>query len=231
MATKKTTAKRAASAKKTTKRSSKKKTVKKPAPRKAAVRTTAPDKAPNKNGAKKKVAGKKRSSATRRSEPAGSPAGPRDAATVAEYLSALPEDRRAALEAVRAVILKNLGDGLEEGMQYGMIGYFVPHAVYPPGYHCDPTQPVPFAGLASQKNHMSIYLMCLYGDEAQQAWFREAWAKTGKKLDMGKSCIRFKKVEDLPLSVIGRAVKRATLKRFLAHYEGSVKSAGKRARS
>ncbi len=98
------------------------------------------------------------------------------AKTVDQYLAELPDDRREALQAIRAVVLKNLPKGYEEGMQYGMIGYFVPHSVYPAGYHCDPRQPLPFAGLASQKNHISIYLMCIYGDQQHSAWFREAWA-------------------------------------------------------
>lgn len=114
------------------------------------------------------------------------------AATVAEYLAELPEDHRRAIEAVRKVILDNLDSGYEEGMQYGMIGYYVPHRIYPAGYHCDPKQPLPFAALASQKNYMSLYLMCIYGETPLAAWFREAWAKTGKKLDAGKACIRFK---------------------------------------
>jgi len=150
------------------------------------------------------------------------------AKNVTEYLAALPDDRRNSLETVRAVIRKNLPKGYEEGMQYGMIGYYVPHSVYPPGYHCDPMQPVPFAGMASQKNHMSLYLMCIYGDSEHLAWFRKAWAKTGKKLDMGKACIRFKHVEDLPLDVIGQAIKRAPVTKFIGHYESVIKSAGKR---
>ena len=149
------------------------------------------------------------------------------AKTVDQYLAELPDDRREALQAVRAVVLKNLPKGYEEGMQYGMIGYFVPHSVYPPGYHCDPKQPLPFAGLASQKNHMSIHLMCIYGDEEQQAWFREAWAASGKKLDMGKSCVRFKKLDDVPLKVIGEAIRRVPAKKFIDHYESVIKSAGK----
>lgn len=139
------------------------------------------------------------------------------------YLAALPADRRDALNAVRRVILENLGEGYEEGMQYGMIGYYVPHSVYSAGYHCDPTQPVPFAGLASQKRHMALYLMCIYGHSEHEAWFREAWAKTGKKLDAGKSCIRFKKLEDLSLDAIGGAVARVPVQAFLAHYESAVK--------
>ena len=141
--------------------------------------------------------------------------------TVAQYLASLPKDRRDALKAVRKTVLDNLPKGYEEGIQYGMIGYFVPHSLYPSGYHCDPKQPLPFAQLASQKNHMAIYLMCIYNDAEHQQKFRDEWAETGKKLDMGKSCVRFKKLEDLPLTVIGRAIKRATVKKFIAHYEKS----------
>jgi uncharacterized protein YdhG (YjbR/CyaY superfamily) len=153
------------------------------------------------------------------------------ATTVAEYLAELPEDRRAALEAIRQTILKNLPKGYEEGMQYGMIGYFVPHSVYPPGYHCDPKQPLPFACLASQKDYISVYLGCVYTDPEHEAWFREAWAKTGKKLDMGKSCVRFKKLDDVPLNVIGQAIKRVPVKKFIEHYESAIKKpAGRSAR-
>ncbi len=151
------------------------------------------------------------------------------AKTVSEYLAGLPDDRREAIQAVRAVILKNLSKGYQEGMQYGMIGYFVPHSVYPPGYHCDPKQPLPFAGLASQKNYISMSLMCVYGDPEHERWFRAAWAKTGKKLDMGKSCVRFKKIDDVPLEVIGEAVRRVPAKKFIAHYESALKSMRKRA--
>ncbi len=136
------------------------------------------------------------------------------AKTVDQYLADLPEDRREVLQAIRAVILKNLPKGYEEGMQYGAIGYFVPHTVYPPGYHCDPKQPLPFAGMASQKNHMSISLMCVYSDREHDAWFRAAWVKTGKKLDMGKSCVRFKKIDDVPLQVIGEAIRRVPVKKL-----------------
>ena len=145
------------------------------------------------------------------------------ATTVEQYLAELPADRREALQTVRLAILKNLPKGYEEGMQYGGIGYFVPHSVYPPGYHCDPKQPLPFAGLASQKNHMAIYLMCVYADSEHEAWFREAWAKTGKRLDMGKSCVRFKKIDDVPLQVIGQAIKRVPARKFIEHYESVVK--------
>jgi len=149
------------------------------------------------------------------------------ATTVAEYLAGLPDDRREAIGAVRRAILKNLDKQYEEGMQYGMIGYYVPHRVYPAGYHCDPKQPLPFAGLASQKNHMAVYLMCLYLSPEQEAWFREAWANEvaagrAKKLDMGKSCIRFKRPEDISLGVIGEAIRRVPPKKLIAFYEASL---------
>jgi uncharacterized protein YdhG (YjbR/CyaY superfamily) len=150
------------------------------------------------------------------------------AATVEEYLAGLPEDRRAAIAAVRKVIRENLDPDYEEGMQYGMIGYYVPHRVYPAGYHCDPKQPLPFAALGSQKNYMSLHLMSVYfgggeDDAASQhaRWFREEWAKTGKKMDMGKACIRFKKVEDLPLELIGKAVKRVPAKKYIQFCEAA----------
>jgi hypothetical protein len=145
------------------------------------------------------------------------------ATTVRQYLAELPADRRAAIEAVRAVVLKNLDPLYEEGMQYGMIAFSVPHRVYPPGYHCDPKQPLPFAGLASQKNYTSLYLGCVYGDTPHARWFHEAWAKTGKKIDMGKCCIRFKKPEDLALDVIGEAIRRIPARKYIAYYESAIK--------
>jgi hypothetical protein len=152
------------------------------------------------------------------------------AKTVAEYLAGLPSDRRAALAAVREVILKNLDRDFEEGMQYGMIGYYVPHRIYPAGYHCDPKQPLPFAGLASQKNYMSLYMMCIYGDTWHREQFRRDWAKTGKKLDLGKSCIRFKRLDDLPLDVIGKAIARVKAKNYIAICEAATKPAAKKSR-
>jgi hypothetical protein len=141
------------------------------------------------------------------------------ASTVKKYLASLPDDRRAALEAVRKIVNDNLDEGFEEGMSYGMMGWHVPHSIYPGGYHCNPEQPLPFAGLASQKNAMSLYLMCIYGDEKQRDVFLADWKKTGKKMDMGKACIRFRKLDDLPLDVIGRAVKRVSLKGYVAAYD------------
>ena len=146
------------------------------------------------------------------------------AKTVDEYLASLPEDRRIAIERVRAVILRNLDEDYEEGMQYGMIGYYVPHSLYPAGYHCDPRQPLGFAGLASQKNYMSLYMMPVYSDGATETTFRDEWVKTGKKLDMGKCCIRFKKVEDLALDLIGETIRHTSVKKWIEHYETVLKT-------
>ncbi len=146
------------------------------------------------------------------------------ATTVKAYLASLPADRRAALEAVRKVMLANLDKDYAEGMQYGMIGYYVPHSVFPAGYHCDPKQPLPFAGLGSQKSHMSLHLMCMYLDTEQGARFRKEWLASGKKLDMGKACVRFKKLDDLPLDVIGKAIARVPAKAYIARYESILKT-------
>ncbi|HEV8004306.1 MAG TPA: DUF1801 domain-containing protein [Planctomycetaceae bacterium] len=146
------------------------------------------------------------------------------ATTVKDYLAELPEDRRAAIQAVREVILENLDDEFEEGMQYGMIGYYVPHSVYPPGYHCDPRQPLGFACLASQKNHLALYLMCVYGDPNQRKWFEAEWKKAGKKLDMGKSCVRFKKLDDLALGVIGETIRRVSARKYIEICERALSS-------
>ncbi len=140
------------------------------------------------------------------------------AKTVAQYLKELPPDRREIVARVREVILENLDDAFEEGMQYGMIGYYVPHSVFPDGYHCDPKQPLPFAGLASQKNHLAVYLMAIYSESAEENWFRREWTKTGKKLDMGKCCVRFKKLEDVALDVIGQAIQRVSARDYIDYY-------------
>ena len=144
------------------------------------------------------------------------------ATSVESYLAGLPEDRREAVKAVRDTILENLDAGYEEGIQYGMIGYYVPHRLFPAGYHCDPKQPLPFGSIASQKNHMAIYLMHLYMNPDQERWFRDAWKKTGKKLDMGKSCIRFKKLDDLALDVIGESIRRVPAKKYVATYQDNL---------
>lgn len=149
------------------------------------------------------------------------------AATVEQYLAELPPDRREALSAVRKVILANLDKDYQECMQYGMIGYSVPHSVFPAGYHCDPRQPLPFAGMASQKGHMSLYLMCVYGDTAHARWFATAWKKTGKKLDMGKACVRFKRIEDVALDVVGEAIRRLPAAKYIAYYTSLLGKNGK----
>ena len=157
------------------------------------------------------------------------------ASTVQDYLASLPADRRAVVEAVREVILKNMDKDLEEGMQYGMIGYYVPHRIYPPGYHVNPKQPLGFANLAAQKNYFALYLMGLYcgcgtdgkGGTSDSEWFRKEWAKTGKKLDMGKACIRFKTLDDLPLDLIGKAFARIRVKKYVAQVESMLKTLGK----
>lgn len=146
-----------------------------------------------------------------------------DAKTVAEYLESLPEDRRAAISKVRAAIRKNLPKGYKEVMQYGMIAYVVPHALYPAGYHTDPKQALPFAALASQKNNMAIYLMTVYQDPALDKWFRAQYAERGLKLDMGKSCIRFKKLEQVPLDVIGEVIARVPVADYIARYEAGLR--------
>lgn len=140
------------------------------------------------------------------------------ATTVKAYLASLPADRRAGIEAVRKVILRNLDRQYEECMLYGMIGYAVPHRVWPLGYHCDPSKPLMMAALASQKNCLTVYLMSVYGDKAERAWFQKAWAKSGKKLNMGGCCVRFKKVEDAALEVIGEAIRRTPAKAHVDNY-------------
>lgn len=151
-------------------------------------------------------------------------------ASVAGYLASLTPERRESINAVRRTIIENLDPQYVETMCYGMIGYVVPHSVYPPGYHCNPEQPLPFAALGSQKNYMALHLMCIYGHEAHQAWFRDAWARTGKKLDMGKACIRFKRAADLALDVIGEAVRRVPVKKYVEAYEALLGSRRGRAK-
>jgi hypothetical protein len=146
------------------------------------------------------------------------------AKTVAEYLAELPADRRKSIAAVRNVILENLDKDFEEGMQYGMIGYYVPHRVYPDGYHCDPRQPLPLAALGSQKNYMSLHLMCIYFDPNQLKWFQQAWTSAGKKLDMGKACVRFKSLDDVPLEVVAEVFRRVRAANYIEQIERAVKA-------
>jgi hypothetical protein len=141
------------------------------------------------------------------------------ALTVAQYLKELPDDRRQAITELRRVIVKNLPKGFEEAMGYGMMGYVVPHKLFPEGYHCNPSQPLPFMGLASQKNYISVYHMALYDGELLD-WFKDQWGKyTTKKLDMGKCCIRFKKPDDIPMDLIGKLASKVTPKQWIEIYK------------
>lgn len=141
-----------------------------------------------------------------------------DAATVAEYLDSLPEDRRKALKKVRAAIRKHLPTGYQETMQYGGISYVIPLKRSGKTYN---GQPLALATLASQKNYMALYLNNVYGDPELESWFRDAYAAAGKRLDMGKSCVRFKRLEDLPLDVVGEAVARTPVATLLERYAAS----------
>lgn len=141
-----------------------------------------------------------------------------------EYLSNVPEERLPALEKLRKVILDNLPKGFEEGMSYGMIGYYVPHSIYPSGYHCDTKLPLPFMSFASQKNSINFYHMGIYADKKLFDWFVSEYPKySKKKLDMGKSCIRFKKAEDIPFQLIGELVQKISVQNWIETYESAFK--------
>ena len=149
------------------------------------------------------------------------------ATTVKAYLASLPADRRQGIEAVRKVIRANLDKHYEESMLWGMIGYAVPHRVWPHGYHCDPSKPLMMAALSSQKNNLTVYLMSVYGDKSERAWFQKAWAKTGKKLNMGGCCVRFTTVEDAALDVIGEAIRRTPAKAYIERYVQTLAGTGR----
>ena len=143
------------------------------------------------------------------------------ASTVAQYLAALPADRRASLSAVRKVINENLPDGYEEGIQFGMIGWSVPLSMYPAGYGENPKVPLPLVALASQKSGMVLHFLCFYGHPTLSTWFTSEYKKSGKKLDMGKGCVRFKSLEDLALDVVGRTVARVPVEEHIANYRAA----------
>lgn len=144
--------------------------------------------------------------------------------TVEDYMKNLPEDRREVMEALRKVIKKNLPKGFEETMNYGMIGYVVPHSIYPSGYHCDTKQPLPFMNIASQKNNIAFYHMGIYAMPELLDWFVGEYPKHAKsKLDMGKSCIRLKKMDDIPYELIGQLVKKVSVKDWINSYETNLK--------
>jgi uncharacterized protein YdhG (YjbR/CyaY superfamily) len=149
---------------------------------------------------------------------------PSKATNVESYINELPEERKNIINELRKVILKNLPKGFAEEMSYGMIGFSVPHSIYPNGYHCDPKQPLPFLSMASQKNFIALYHMGIYMNPALMDWFTAEYAKRVKgKLDMGKSCIRFKKMEQIPFDLIGELASKMTVKEWIDCYEKALK--------
>jgi hypothetical protein len=147
-----------------------------------------------------------------------------EALSAEEYIIKIPEERKAAMHKLRQVILKNLPKGFEEGILYGMIGFYVPHSIYPHGYHCDPKSPLPFLNIASQKNSINLYHSGLYADENLFDWFVSEYPKhSNRKLDMGKSCIRFKKIDELPYELIGDLCRKMTLSQWIDLYEEKVR--------
>lgn len=141
-----------------------------------------------------------------------------DATTVEAYLAALPDDRREVIEAVRETVLAHLPEGFEETMQYGMVSYVVPLERYPDTYN---GQALTVASLANQKRHMALYLMGIYSEDGASDWLRQRWTATGRTLDMGKSCIRFKRLDDVALDVVGEAIARTSVDDLVSHYERS----------
>jgi hypothetical protein len=145
------------------------------------------------------------------------------AKTVPEYIDSLPPDRKPIIIALRKAILKNLPKGFHEEMNYGMIGYVVPHKLYPGGYHVTPELPLPFMNVASQKNHIAVYHMAMHGK--LRDWFEDEWkAYSAKKLDMGGACIRFKKPEDVPVDLMGELASKLTPNQWIEIYEKNVKN-------
>ena len=139
-----------------------------------------------------------------------------NATTVTEYLNSLPPDRKKILTEVRKLIKKNLPKGYVEVINWGMISYEIPLKTYSSTYN---KKPLMFLGLANQKNYLSLHLMCAYGNTDIEEWFKSEWKKTGKKLDMGKGCLRFKKIDDLPLELLGRLIKKVPMKAYITNYE------------
>ncbi|OIQ16593.1 MAG: hypothetical protein BM557_09790 [Flavobacterium sp. MedPE-SWcel] len=147
------------------------------------------------------------------------------ATTPSEYLAGLPEDRKPAMEKLRNIILDNLPKGFKEEMGYGMLGYVVPHSLYPDGYHCKPETPLPFLNIASQKNFIALYHMGIYANKELYDWFVTEYPKHCKyKLDMGKSCIRFKKIEAIPYDLIAELLSKMTAEQWIDIYEAQIKS-------
>lgn len=147
-----------------------------------------------------------------------------DANTPDEYISKLPDERKEPFKKLRKTVLDNLPIGFEEVIGYGMPGYVVPHSIYPDGYHCDPNIPLPFVSIASQKNFIAVYHMGIYSDPKLLKWFTSEYSKQVKtKLDMGKSCIRFKKTDQIPYELIGELMTKMTPDDWIKRYEEAIK--------
>jgi uncharacterized protein YdhG (YjbR/CyaY superfamily) len=143
---------------------------------------------------------------------------------IQHYLEQLPPERRPAMEKLRQTVAENIPDGFSEALNYGMIGFVVPHSVYPAGYHCDPKQPLPFISVASQKNFIAFYHMGIYANPELLNWFVAEYPKHSKqKLDMGKSCIRFKKPENIPFELIAELCRKMSVNDWIALYEANLK--------
>ena len=141
-----------------------------------------------------------------------------------QYIDELPDDRKVVMQKLREVVLANLPKGFKEMMGYGMLGYSVPHEIYPNGYHCNPKDPLPFFGMASQKNTINIYHMAVYADKKLYDWFVSEYPKHCKsKLDMGKSCVRFKKLDDIPYELIGELCTKVSVEQWIEMYEKNLK--------
>ena len=146
------------------------------------------------------------------------------ARTPDEYIASLPPERKEPISKIREVILKNLPEGFEETIGYGMLGYVVPHSVYPKGYHCNPKVPLPYMNLGSQKNFIALYATCVYGSNKLKDWFVNEYPKHCRtKLDMGKGCIRFKKMDDIPYDLIGELSSKLTVLQWIDICEGVMK--------
>ncbi|WP_203294747.1 DUF1801 domain-containing protein [Luteirhabdus pelagi] len=147
-----------------------------------------------------------------------------DVETVQEYLDQIPEERKDSVQKLRKTVQDNLPKGFEEGIQYKMIGFYVPHSKYPDGYHCDPKEPLPFVSIASQKNFIALYHSGLYSFPDLYDWFVSEYPKHCKyKLDMGKSCVRFKRVDDIPYNLIGELCQKVTVDEWIERYENAIK--------
>lgn len=147
-----------------------------------------------------------------------------EAENLNDYITKLPEDRQEPMKKLKAAIEANIPDGFEEAISYGMPGWVVPHTIYPAGYHCKPEEPLPFMSIASQKNFIAVYHMGVYADPELMKWFTNEYPKHCKrKLDMGKSCIRFKKMDDIPYELIGELASKMTADEWIARYEANYK--------